>query len=283
CDDVSWARRGELAITAHRTPPEPGPGFDLSTAVIVVDPGHGGENNIGAVGRQGTPEKTINQLIAGRLRDLLQSSHLIDWETGDIYTGDEVPAVGAVLMTRSPGVLEGDYEAGLIFRATLANAAGADVLMSIHNNAGHEIDLLMPGSDVFYQSQSDDSRRLAALLAEEFQRSFEGFNASWVGAEFVGAKSRLSPRDRTSQYYGILRRSEVPAVIAEGSYLSNPDEEALLNTARFQQAYAEAAYRAIVRFLTTDDVGGESTDPEVWEGFAGSGAPATECLVPSQP
>lgn len=283
CDDVAWVRRGEMSINAHRSASEPGPAFDLASAIIVVDPGHGGENNIGAVGRQGSPEKTINAVIAGRLRDLLESSHLIDWETGDIYTGDAVPAVGAVVMTRTPLVAEGDYEAGLIFRATLANAAGADVLMSIHNNAGHEIDLAAPGSDVFYQSQSVESRRLAELLAEEFQRSFVGFNAAWVGAQFVGAKSRLSPRDGASQYYGILRRSEVPAVIAEGSYLSNPDEEVLLNTARFQQAYAEAAYRAIVRFLTTDDAGGPSTDPEVWEGFAGSGAPATECLVPAQP
>ncbi|NND83967.1 MAG: hypothetical protein HKN46_02340, partial [Acidimicrobiia bacterium] len=149
--------------------------------------------------------------------------------------------------------------------------------------AGHETTLETPGSDVFYQSQFTSSRRLASILIEEFRRSFGEFDASWVGGAEPGAKSRLSPSDG-GQYYGVLRRTEMPAVIAEGAYLSNPSEEALLATPRFRQAYAEAVYRSIVRFLATDDPGtGNSTDPEVWSGFAGSGAPKDTCTIPEQP
>ncbi len=69
-----------------------------------------------------------------------------------------------------------------------------------------------------------------------------------------GAKSRLSPRTG-SQYYGVLDDSAVPAVIAEGAYIANDSEGELLATPEFQQAYADAIYRALVRFLTTDDPG----------------------------
>ncbi len=282
CDETAWVRETEVNVAARADNGPPGEGFDLSDAVVVIDAGHGGPN-IGAVGADGLQEKTINLEIALRLRDLLSEPHAIDWGGGGIYTGNDVPAVARVILTRPPAVMGGDLEAGLTFRATLANAAGADVAVSIHNNAGHEVDLDFPGSDVFYQSQIDDSRRLASILAAEFQRSFSRFDADWVGSDVVGAKSRLSPRDGQTQYYGLLRRSDVPTVIAEGAYISNPSEAVLLRTAEFQQAYAEALYRAIIRFLATDDFLPGSIDPEVWEGQAGSGAPAPECQVPAQP
>jgi N-acetylmuramoyl-L-alanine amidase len=285
CDVPGWVRAAEVAAVPPATRERIGAGFDFADAVIVIDPGHGGPNNIGAVGPTGLEEKKVNALIAQRVRDLLLESHVVDWETGTIYRGTEIPAAHTVILTRVGDDEAADYEAGLDFRAEIANRAGAHVMVSIHNNAGWELELEFPGSDVYYQSQDPvavESRRLATLLTDEFQRSFAGFDAAWVGAEFVGAKSRLSPRDGESQYYGLLRRSDIPTVIAEGLYVSNPSEEALLRTPRGQQAYAEAVYRALVRFLTTDDTGGESTDPEVWEGFAGSGSAKPDCVIPSQ-
>lgn len=285
CDVPAWVNADRVAVEQPAAPGAVGEGFDFANAVIVLDPGHGGPNNIGAVGPTGLAEKSVNVLIAQRVRDLLAESHVVDWDTGTIFTGSDIPAARWVLMTRVGDDDEADYEAGLDFRAEIANRAGAHVMVSIHNNAGWELELEFPGSDVYYQSQDPvaaQSRRLATLLTDEFQRSFAGFAADWVGAEFVGAKSRLSPRDGESQYYGLLRYAEVPSVIAEGLYLSNPTEEALLRTPQGQQAYAEAVYRAIVRFLTTDDVGGDSLDPEVWEGFAGSGSAKPDCVIPAQ-
>ncbi len=286
CDTPAWVEVSEVAAMAPAPPAAIGAGFDFGDAVIVVDPGHGGPNNIGAVGPTGLQEKAVNLVIARRLRDLLTTSHVVDWETGVIYTGTEIPPADTVVLTRVGEGEAGDYEAGLDFRAEIANRVNAHVMVSIHNNAGWELELEFPGSDVYYQSQDAlafQSRRLATLLTDEFQMSFAGFDADWVGASFVGAKSRLSPRDGETQYYGLLRYSEVPSVIAEGLYLANASEEALLRTPRGQQAYAEAVYRALVRFLTTDETGdGDSSDPEVWEGSAGSGSARPNCVIPSQ-
>ena len=75
----------------------------------------------------------------------------------------------------------------------------------------------------------------------------------------------------------------MPTVITEGAYLSNPSEAELLATAEFRQAYADAVYRALVRFLTTDDVGaGRDTDPVIWHGDAGSGDARSDCVIPEQ-
>jgi N-acetylmuramoyl-L-alanine amidase len=194
-----------------------------------------------------------------------------------------VPAAAQVIVTRSGEGDDADYEAGLIFRAELASALNAHALVSIHNNAGFDTTSETAASDVYYQSDIAESRRLAALLVAEFARSFAPFDADWVATEPVGAKSRLSPRDASTQYYGLLRRAEVPAVIAEGAYIANQSEADLLATPEFRQAYADAVYRALVRFITTDDAGGISHDPVVWEGHAGSGGARPECELPEQP
>ena len=156
-------------------------------------------------------------------------------------------------------------------------------MVAIHNNAGWEVRLDGPGSDVYYQSQVPESRRFAKIMVAELRRGFSGFEADWVGAAEPGAKSRLSPSDENPQYYGILRRSVMPTVIAEGVYISNQSEADLLATTEFRQAYADAVYRALVRFLTTDDTGdGADSDPEIWYGDAGSGDARPECVIPSQ-
>ncbi len=286
CDGVAWVRTNEIAAMPPAPSASIGDGFDFSDAVIVIDPGHGGPSNSGAVAGD-LMEKMVNVEIAARVVEMVQRPNSIDWETGALLVGNDIPAADQVIVTRVGSGESADYEAGLDFRAAIANAANAHVMVSIHNNAGHEIDLDRPGSDVYYQSQAplqDPSRRLAVLLVEEFRRSFGEFTAEWVGAVELGAKSRISPRDGVSQYYGLLKASNIPTVIAEGAYLSNPTEAALLRTPEFQHAYASAVYRALVRFLTTDEPGGApSYDPEVWEGFAGRGGATPECQIPAQP
>jgi len=287
CDGVAWARTDQLAAQLPASDTPVGAGFSFADAVLVIDPGHGGPGNIGGVSPDGLLlEKEVNLLIANRVRDLLRKPHTIDWATGAILAGDTIPAAGTVILTRVGAGTAGDYEAGLDFRAAVANAANANAMVAIHNNAGWEIDTQFPGSDVYYQSQAsvyEPSRRLATLLVEEFRRGFAGFEADWVGTFLVGAKSRLSPRDGVSQYYGVLKAATVPTVIAEGAYIANPSEATLLRTPEFQHAYAAAVYRALVRFITTDEPGGApSYDPEVWAGGAGRGAARPECVIPTQ-
>jgi N-acetylmuramoyl-L-alanine amidase len=284
CDVRAWVPATQLMADAPAAPLAPGTDANFADAVLVVDPGHGGPSNRGARSPDGALiEKEVNLDIAQRLRDLLSTPHDVDWQSGTIYVGDSIPAAGRVVVTRSGGGDDADYEAGLLFRAALADAVQAHALVSIHNNAGSDAESDVAASDVYYQSGVPESRRLAALLTTEFARSFAAFDADWVATLPVGAKSRLSPRDGETQYYGILRRSAVPAVIAEGAYIANQSEADLLATAEFRQAYADAVYRALVRFITTDDEGGVSYDPVVWQGNAGSGDARTECVLPEQP
>ena len=282
CDTHAWIPREAVVFEPTSNRAEPGPGFDLTTAVVVIDPGHGGPN-IGATGPTGLIENEANLAIARRTLTLLRTSHTVDWETGLVLPGEEIPALGQVLLTRTEGPPGADIEAGLLFRATLATAAGADAVVSIHNNAAPEGPIGGPGSEVFYSVVSDESKRLAGILYEEFLLSFSRFDIDWVGNSDRGARYRLS-RDGLIDYYGILRRAGAPTALAEGLFISNPAEEALLRSRSGQQAYAEAVYRAIIRFLTTDDQGSGWSDPiPVTAPIAGTGDAREDCVVPPQP
>ena len=284
CDAYAWVPVD--GVLAQLGAPERGDGLlaTMADATVVIDPGHGGPWNNGASGQGRVYEKDVNLVIAQRVRDLLRAPRSVDWETGDILVGADIPAAGWVIMTRVGDGEEADYEAGLRFRSALANAANADAMVSIHNNAGINSRLQESGSDVYYQSQIEESRRFAEILVEELARSFAPFEANWVGDRRHGAVSRISARDGVSQYYGVLRRTEIPTVLAEGAYLSNPTEAALLATPEFQQAYANAVYRAIVRFLTTADAPSvTSLDPTKWKGVASNGDARRDCEIPAQP
>jgi hypothetical protein len=80
-------------------------------------------------------------------------------------------------------------------------------------------------------------------------------------------------------YYSILARSEQPAAIVEGAYISNPSEEALIMTDAFRQAYAEGVYRALVRFVTTDDYPIPAPEPEFFD-VEGPPRSMDDCVVP---
>ncbi|MDP8959388.1 MAG: N-acetylmuramoyl-L-alanine amidase [Actinomycetota bacterium] len=278
CDTSAWVSGSQVSFTPEAQAADVGAGFDFAEATVVLDPGHGGPNR-GAVGPAGLVEAVVNLDIARRARDLLQEPHSVDWETGVVGPGDDIPAVGSVWLTRTEGPPGADYEAGLLFRTRLANMAGAHAFVSVHNNADPDGPFRGPGSEVFYSVKDGQSKRLAGILIEELRRGFRSFQADWVGDTDAGAKHRLQDDGRTD-YYGVLRRAQVPAVIAEGAFISNPDEEALLGTPEFRQAYAEAVYRALVRFLTTDDPGSGYTDPYPRTIPAGSGAPLPTCRIP---
>ncbi len=189
--------------------------------------------------------------------------------------------MGRVWVTRTEGPPGADYEAGLLFRAALAGSAGASALIAIHNNASPDGPFEGPGSETFYMFKDPDSRRLGGLLVEEMRRSFGAFDTPWAGDRDAGAKYRLQ-EDGETDYYGILRRALVPSVISEGAFISSESEEALLATAEFRQAYAEAIYRALVRFVTTDDPGSGFTTPYVRTTDVGSGDARPSCQIPAQ-
>lgn len=281
CDDTAWVKAQDVVVQAQNKAQPTGSDFDISQATIVLDPGHG-DRDWGGVGPSGLGEKEVNLDIADRLRTLLESSQDVDWDTGAISSGSTVPAFRIVVLTRDLiGANGGDFEAGLGYRATLGTAAGADAFVSIHNNTVPNSASDIPGSEVYYSAGVADSDRLAGLIYEELLRSFAAFDADWSGGELLGARARLDP-ETDDDYYGLLRRATMPAVIVEGVYISEPDEEALLETGSFREAYAEAVYRGIVRFLSTAEAGASVNSPEYFHYDAGT-VSGNGCQMPAQP
>jgi hypothetical protein len=133
---------------------------------------------------------------------------------------------------------------------------------------------------VFYAVGSPGSDRLASLIHEELVRGLAHFGDSWGAALETGAKARVDA-ETGDDFYGLLRRAEAPAVIIEGMYISNPPEEQLLQSEILQRAYADAVYRGLVRFLTTDEFGSDILEPEPFSGSVGTPSTAS-CVVPAQ-
>lgn len=281
CSNVVWLKQADVDVVPKSVPQQTGRDLDLAKAVVIVDAGHGGRD-WGAPGPSGTRESNFNLDIADRLRNLLLSPHDVDWATGLIGPGDTYPSLAGAWMTRdTTGPAGGDFEAGLAYRAAMANSVGADALVAIHNNTGTDRTLNDPPRAVFYAASVEDSDRLASLIDEELVRSFDPFAIDWQGSGIQGTAARVDVETGTD-FYGLLRRSESPAVIVEGAFVSDPEQEGLLETTVFRQAYAEGVYRGLIRFLTTTETGSEIREPEIFQGNVGS--PTTNsCEVPTQP
>lgn len=250
---------------------------DMAGSVFVIDPGHGAPD-LGAVGPTGLTETEANIDVSARVVELLSDSRDIDWVTGAVTHGDTYEKTAVAISTRSAdGPNGGDYELGLTVRAVLGNAAEATALVSIHHNTEPTADTEGPGTSAFVSVHDDESARLGGLLVDEVQRSLEEFDADWVGGS-----NRLSARVDSDgeDYYTLLALADVPAAIIEGAYISNPSEEALIRTDAFRQAYAEGVYRALVRFVVTDDYPIPAPEPELFDPDTPSRS-MDDCVTPS--
>lgn len=227
-------RLGWVHVSKARTYPKAtSRAKSLEEATIVIDPGHGGHLP-GARGPTGLAEMIPNLDIARRVADEL--------------------SVARIFFTRGSG------HAGLAYRSSLANRLNADAFISLHNNAlPDRVNSKTPGSETYYQQRSKSSKRLAGLIYEELSRALSRFKILWGRDPFAGAKYRRG--DGGHDYYAVLRRTLVPAVIVEGMFISNRPEEALLRRTDVKQVYAEAVARAITRYFETDDPGSGFKDP----------------------
>jgi N-acetylmuramoyl-L-alanine amidase len=247
-------------------------------AVFVIDAGHGAPDE-GAIGPSGLHEAEVNLDVASRVVELLGRSNDIDWTTGRVMPGSAVPPAHTVIATRpSDGPNRGDFEVGLTFRASLANAVGADAFVSIHHNSGPTNRRDTPGSEAYVSAFDTESQRLGALMLEELRLSFSRFDAEWSGGNGDGLIARIGSDG--NDYYTVIAVSEVPAVIVEGLYISSQSQESLARTDTYRQAYAEAVYRALVRFVSTAD----RPDIEVVTQQFDPGGPSRsmdDCVVPT--
>jgi N-acetylmuramoyl-L-alanine amidase len=184
--------------------------------LIVIDPGHGGGDP--GANHSGVKEKDINLDVSRRLRALLEG-----------------------LGFRTLMIRENDTFVDLYDRANIANAANADLYISVHANA-HETDSSIYGVETLYypseKSELDnrDNYTLAKIIQEELLRELKTIDRG------------LIPRPNLV----VTRETRMPAVIAELGFLTNSNERALLVTEDYRQRCAQALLNGIVRYV--DDI-----------------------------
>lgn len=203
-----------------------------SSLYIMVDPGHGGSDG-GAVALDGTQEKDINLLLAQMLRDEL-----------DNY---ENVTVG---LTR-----DGDYAVELSERTEIALSAGADVLISIHNNAIGEDPPYVSGSTVlvsqkqYKENLGQQEQELGVCILKELSK---------VGLEDQGLLLRDSqnqtkyPNGALADYYAIIRQgieNDICSILIEHAFVDNQnDYNNYLSSKEKLRTLAAADARGIAAF-----------------------------------
>ncbi|MBU6452311.1 MAG: N-acetylmuramoyl-L-alanine amidase [Cyanobacteria bacterium REEB67] len=197
-----------LSPLNHQITDSPG---RLKGLKVCIDPGHGGAE-LGAIGPSGVREAQINLAIALKLRDQL------------------VKEGATIFMTR-----EDDSDVSLDDRVEIARAKGADLLISIHNNAlpdGRD-PLKEHGTSTYYYHPQ--SKPLAQALESALAR---GASLQPIGARY--------------QNLALCRPSAMQAVLVEVGFMINPDEYALLLDDSFQQRAAASLKDGLITYLGRD-------------------------------
>jgi len=233
----------------------------ITGTTVMIDPGHGGDET-GAVGPNGLIEGDVNLDVAERLLDWLAARDI------DAMT------------TRTS-----DYRLAIHARGELAKAVQPDLFVSIHHNGGFPEPIDEPGTEIYFQHDNAESKRLGGLLYDELYRTIEPLDVQWYGNDHRGSQWRLNPEGL--DLYGVLRRPAAAGIVAaltEATFIETEEEELLLTDPEFLQAEAEAIGRAIERWLTTsdtpDDEAGGYNEGIVFEGDLGPGGGTDGCVEP---
>ncbi|MDE0374902.1 MAG: N-acetylmuramoyl-L-alanine amidase [bacterium] len=248
---------GYLVRTPCGDAAEVSTGDPIEKARVVLDPGHGGRWNTGAIGPNDLVESDLNLRLSRAVRDELADRG--------------VPAV----ITRT-----GDYGMLISVRAAFADALralGAEALISIHHNAPTWGRSNVPGTEVYVQSATtqrarSDSARLGGLLYEEITAALATFDhIAWSRLRDAGVLRVLLPGGEDA--YGIVRRPAVPTALIEYGYLSNPSEAALFATDQYLTVAARTTADAIEAYLSSDRPGtGFIREPRVFHSHSHSGS-----------
>jgi N-acetylmuramoyl-L-alanine amidase len=220
---------------------------------IAIDPGHGGEDP-GAIGPGGTMEKDVTLMIAQRLFELTQTD----------------PALRAML-TR-----DGDWFVPLSARVAKARRVKADLFVSIHADAFSTS--TARGSSVFVLSETGASSTAARWLASKENSADRVGGVNLNSAPEREVRQLLLDLSTTAQIndslrvgnsvleelrgvgrlhkpsveragFAVLKAPDIPSILVETAFISNPEEEFRLTDDAHQQALATALFRGIKRWL----------------------------------
>jgi N-acetylmuramoyl-L-alanine amidase len=224
------------------------------SVILALDPGHGGEDP-GASGQSGTHEKDVVLLIANELRDLAMNTPNMQ-----------------VMMTR-----DSDFFVPLWMRVNKAQQADADLFTSIHADGWYTPDAR--GASVFCLSEGGASSVEARLMAQRENASdaIGGINmnardyqvakvmldmstTAQINASLkmanrtlksLGGLTRLHSQQVQQAGFAVLKSPSVPSMLVETGFISNPEEEARLQTPEYRKQIAAAIFDGIREYLST--------------------------------
>jgi len=222
--------------------------------VVAIDAGHGGEDP-GAIGASGTHEKDIVLAVAKKLARRV----------------NDINGLRAVL------IRDGDYYIGLRERTRKARAAEADLFVSLHADAF--TDRRVKGSSVFVLSRNGASSEMARMVArrenqadriggvslqdkdEELASVLVDLSRAHTVEESVGlAQVLLRELDALGDVHGgrvekagfaVLKSLDMPSVLVELAFISNPDEERRLRSRDYQRQLADGLVHGIREYVAS--------------------------------
>ncbi len=220
--------------------------------IVALDPGHGGEDP-GAIGPGGTREKDVVLKLAHRLRERINATTI---------NGNPMRAY----LTR-----DGDFFVPLHVRVNKARQVQADLFVSIHADAFYTP--RPQGASVFALSQSGASSSAARWMAAKENKAdlIGGLNVKSKDAHVqrmlfdmsttaqikdslklgdtllkeIGRVGKLHKPKVEQAGFAVLKAPDIPSVLVEAAFISNPDEEAKLNSEAYQEQLADALMRGI--------------------------------------
>jgi N-acetylmuramoyl-L-alanine amidase len=221
--------------------------YKIST--IVIDPGHGGKDP-GAIGRGGTREKDVVLAIAKELKRLVSEGLGI-----------------RVVLTRT-----GDYFVPLSERTAMANNERADLFISIHANAALGRSRQGGFETYFHSLALTEDAKAVAKFENSVINLEKGSKEPMDQAEFIlwdmahnafmhesnelailvqeglDKKLRIDNRGVRQAHFYVLSGANMPSILVEVAFISNPREEHMLTSPDFQKKVAEGLYNAIATY-----------------------------------
>ncbi|MGZ8227016.1 MAG: N-acetylmuramoyl-L-alanine amidase [Methylococcaceae bacterium] len=244
----------ETKKVAHKTTAADAKTLDkkAKSIVVAIDAGHGGDDP-GAHGPHGTEEKNITFAIAKKLEKLINNQ----------------PGMKAVM------VRKGDYYVGLRNRMKIARAAKADLFISIHADAFEDANV--SGASVYTLSRSGASNEAARWLAKSENAADLVGGVSLDDKEDVLASVLIDLSQTATQKasfnvanhvlknfqhigelhnetvqkaeFLVLKSPDIPSILVETAYISNPLEEQNLLSARYQSKMANAIFKGVHNYF----------------------------------
>ncbi len=192
-----------------------------STATIVIDAGHGG-NDPGKVGVNGALEKDINLAIALKLEKLLKENgiNVVMTRTEDKGLYDESDSNKKVHDMKN--------------RLSVIEEAEPVLAVSIHQNSYP--DESVNGVQVFYYSDSLKGKEAADIMQKQMIKTLK-------------PKKEREAKENSSYY--LLKKTSVPLLIIECAFMSNPTEAQLLTENAYQERVAWSIYLGIMQYINT--------------------------------